>query len=138
MLTLVLSLMTQSLPAAPESIALRGHWTDVRTRLTWAASDNGSGVTASQARRYCRTLRSGEFADWRLPTLSELKTLFGGAPNSRGLRLIAPLKLTGWAWSMDPGEDEGEMWALDFADGASASVVTGDAGLNRALCVRRE
>jgi hypothetical protein len=35
------------------------------------------------------------------------------------------------------GKEPGEQWSLDFGDGARASVVTGDSGLNRALCVRR-
>lgn len=112
-------------------------WFDSRTRLYWAKSDSGSGVTVKQARHYCRQLSLGGFRDWRLPSMEELATLFGGAPNERGLRLVAPLKITGWAWSATPGEEPGEYWAFDFSDGARASVAAGDAGLNRALCVRR-
>lgn len=113
-----------------------GFWEDHRTGLIWAASDNGSGVTVSQAHAYCQQLTSGGFHDWRLPAISELQTVFGGAADERGFRVVAPLKLTGWAWSSTSGNEPAENWALDLGDGARASIAAGDAGLNRALCVR--
>lgn len=113
-----------------------GYWVDERTRLTWAANDNGFGVTVSQAHSYCRHLRLAGKADWRLPQIDELQTIFGGTADERGFRLVAPLRISGWAWSATQGNEEAENWALDFGDGARASVVAGDAGLNRALCVR--
>jgi hypothetical protein len=112
-------------------------WTDTQTGLMWTAADNGVGVTASQAANYCRTLRVGGYQDWSLPAIDDLQHLFGGSPNPSGYRIAAPIKLTGWQWSGSPGQQRGELWALDFGDGARASVVAGDSGLNRALCVRR-
>lgn len=117
-------------------IQQKGFWLDARTGLQWPAGDNGSGVTRSQARAFCRALSTGGFRDWRLPEIGELQTLFGGQPDERGVRVRAPLKITGWAWSNTEGKEPEENWALDFADGARASVVAGDAGPNRALCVR--
>jgi len=111
-------------------------WTDPKTNLTWAAADNGSAVSRSQAIEYCRSISLSGQKDWRLPEIDELQTLFGGTPDDRGYRLIGPLKLTGWAWSATVGKESGQGWALDFGDGARASVADGDAGLNRALCVR--
>lgn len=116
-----------------------GYWQDDRTALVWAAVDSGSGVTVSQAHSYCRQLAAGGFRDWRLPDIGELQTLFGGstAPSDeRGFRLVAPLKLSGWSWSTNQGNEPAENWTLDLGDGARASVAAGDAGLNRALCVR--
>lgn len=113
-----------------------GMWTDDRTGLTWAAADNGSGVTVSQAHSYCRQLATGGFHDWRLPEIDELQTIFGGPSDERGFRVVAPLKLSGWAWSATRGNEPAENWSLDLGDGARASVAAGDAGLNRALCVR--
>lgn len=113
-----------------------GYWRDERTGLIWAAADNGSGLTVSQARYYCRQLRGGGWQDWRLPAIGELQTLFGGLADERGFRVIVPLRLSGWAWSATEGNEPAENWALDFGDGARASVAAGDAGLNRALCVR--
>ena len=103
----------------------------------WAPSDNGFGVSWTQAANYCRDLASGGYRDWKLPTIDELHGLFGGPANPGGYHVIGPMKLTGWAWSTSAEKEPGEQWALDFGDGARASVVMGDSGLNRALCVRR-
>jgi len=113
-----------------------GFWKDDRTGLLWASTDNGASVTVSQALFYCRNLDLASHKDWRLPAIQELQTLFGGASDDRGFRVIVPLKLSGWAWSATVGNEPAENWALDFGDGARASVAAGDAGLNRALCVR--
>lgn len=113
-------------------------WTDSQTHLTWAATDNGSGVTLNQAEYYCRNLTLGGHKDWSLASIDDLQHLFGGEPDTLGHHVIGPIKLTGWVWSSSPGKAPGEEWALDFGDGGRASVVTGDSGLNRALCVRRE
>ena len=120
-----------------DEVTRAGYWHDRRTNLIWAAADSGSGVTVSQARSFCRNLTAGGFHDWRLPEIDELQTLFGGPADERGFRLVAPLKLSGWSWSATPGHEPAEHWTLDLGDGARASVAAGDAGLNRALCVRR-
>ncbi len=113
-----------------------GYWIDPSTKIAWAASDNGSGVTWSQAAYYCRSLNVSGFKDWVLPTIDEVQAVFGGPADSNGRHVIGPIKLTGWAWSLSPGAESGERWALDFGDGGRASVVAGDSGLNRALCLR--
>jgi Protein of unknown function (DUF1566) len=115
----------------------RGYWTDPGTRLMWTAADDGSGLSLSQAGRYCRDSTLGGFKDWTLPSIDELQGLFGGAENQGGYHIKGPIKLTGWQWSASRGKQEGEGWALDFGDGGRASVPAGDSGLNRALCVRR-
>jgi hypothetical protein len=111
-------------------------WQDPSTGKIWASSDNGSGVSWSQAAYYCRTLTLGGFHDWRLASIEELQHLVGPSANASGFRITGPIKLTGWQWSSSPGAEKGETWALDFGDGGRASVVAGDSGLNRALCVR--
>jgi hypothetical protein len=115
----------------------RGYWTDPGNKLTWSTTDSGSGVSWSQALYYCRSLTLGGYEDWTLPSIDDLHRLFGGPANQSGYHVTGPLKLTGWEWSASAGKEPGEQWALDFGDGARASVVTGDSGLNRALCVRR-
>lgn len=114
------------------------YWTDPATRLAWALADNSSGISLSQAKRYCTEFAAGGFHDWRLPAIDELQTLFGGPANENGRHTKGPIKITGWEWSSTTGEQEGEAWVLDFADGGRASVAAGDSGLNRALCVRNE
>jgi hypothetical protein len=128
------------LRAAVERAAVkeeRGSWVDRSTQLMWAAADNGRGVSQSQAAYFCRTSAAGGFSDWALPAIDDLQRLFGGPPNESGHHVAGPIKLTGWEWSSSPGQEPGQYWALDFGDGARASVVAGDSGLNRALCVRR-
>ena len=114
----------------------RGYWIDPASQLMWTAADNGVGVSASQAASYCRNLTLAGYTDWTLPTIDELHGVFGGTADAGGHHIQGPIKLTGWQWSRSPGQEPGEQWALDFGDGARASVVTGDSGLNRALCVR--
>jgi Protein of unknown function (DUF1566) len=114
----------------------RGYWIDSETQLMWTAADNGSGVSLSQAVRYCRRLTLSGFEDWTLPSIDDLQRLFGGPDSRTGYRIKGPIKLSGWQWSSTPGTQAGEGWALDFGDGARASVAAGDSGLNRALCVR--
>jgi len=116
---------------------VRGYWMEPATRRMWTAADNGFGVSQSQAAYFCRALSAGGFSDWTLPAIDDLQGLFGGPANQSGHHITGPIRLTGWEWSSSPGEEPGQYWALDFGDGARASVVAGDSGLNRALCVRR-
>jgi Protein of unknown function (DUF1566) len=113
------------------------YWIDFDTHLMWTAADNGSGVSWTQAQRYCRSLTLAGFKDWKLPSIDDLQGLVGGTDSQSTYRIKAPIKLSGWQWSLTPGKQDGEGWALDFGDGARASVAAGDSGLNRALCVRR-
>jgi hypothetical protein len=40
----------------------------------WQKGDNGKEVTFEQAQEYCKTLRLGGYADWRLPKTDERET----------------------------------------------------------------
>lgn len=111
-------------------------WIDPATHLMWKAADNGSGLSWLQAQRYCRDLRMAGFKDWTLPSIDQLQGIVASADPRATYRVRGPLKLSGWEWSSTPGKQAGEGWALDFGDGARASVAAGDSGLNRALCVR--
>jgi len=53
-----------------------GTVTDTATRLMWAAKDNGRDVTWDQAVVYCENYGGGGHADWRMPTMDELKSLY--------------------------------------------------------------
>ena len=111
-------------------------WMDRDTQLMWSAADNGSALSGQQAVRYCRESRRGGYADWALPSIEQLQTLVTKTANESGHQIKGPLRLSGWQWSSTQGEAKGEVWSLDFGDGARASVLSGDSGLNRALCVR--
>ena len=49
---------------------------DTQTGLMWADKDNGSSVTWQEAKAYCENYRGGEYTDWRMPTIEELKGLY--------------------------------------------------------------
>lgn len=127
------------------TVALRGGeasgkkpaWIDPATHLMWATADSGSGVSFTQAAIFCRASSLAGYHDWRLPSIDELQTLFGGPADEGGHHVLGPVKLTGWIWSSSPGRESGERWGLDFGDGGRASLVMGDSGLNRALCVHQ-
>lgn len=49
---------------------------DTKTKLMWAAKDNGGDITWPQARAYCENYRGGGYMDWRLPSYAELASLY--------------------------------------------------------------
>jgi len=51
-----------------------GTVTDTRRQLMWEKGDNGAEVTFEEAQKYCRNLRLGGHADWRLPEPEERDT----------------------------------------------------------------
>ena len=51
-----------------------GTVTDTRRKIMWQKGDNGKEVTFEGAQEYCKTLRLGGYADWRLPKPDERET----------------------------------------------------------------
>lgn len=51
-----------------------GTVTDTTRKIMWQKGDNGKEVTFEQAQEYCKTLRLGGYADWRLPKPDERET----------------------------------------------------------------
>jgi uncharacterized caspase-like protein len=49
---------------------------DTRTKLMWAAKDNGANINWQDAKTYCKNYRGGGYTDWRMPTQDELAELF--------------------------------------------------------------
>ena len=48
-----------------------GTVTDTRRKIMWQKGDNGKEVTFVEAQEYCKALRLGGHADWRLPKPDE-------------------------------------------------------------------
>ena len=51
-----------------------GTVTDTKWQIMWQQSDNGAEVTFEEAQKYCKNLRLGGYADWRLPKPEERET----------------------------------------------------------------
>jgi hypothetical protein len=65
-----------------------GTVSDTKTKLMWAARDNGSDINWANAKSYCENYRGGGYTDWRMPTLDELAGLYDASktytPNCGG------------------------------------------------------
>jgi hypothetical protein len=140
--------------AAAQETQVRGFWTDPSTGLMWAAKDNGKDVSWKNASKYCRDLRLAGYADWRLATLAELRTIYDRKTDAPGLagpdngpstwHVKGNLFLTGNVWSCerrndDRGHPSGFAWYFDFNEGKSNNQPSGfpySSSFMRALCLR--
>lgn len=113
-------------------------WTDSETGLTWTVKDNGEDVSWNQARNYCGSLDLDGQADWRLPTIDELKTIFD-KKQSKTYKAKGPIELEMpgiWSSSTNNSED---VWSLNFSyGGKSLSPTGGCSSAGRTLCVRQD
>jgi hypothetical protein len=78
-----------------------GTVTDTKTGLMWAAKDNGNLINWQTARSYCQNYNGGGHTDWRIPTLTEISSLYDPKEkNKHGYhvnRLIDISAATCWA-----------------------------------------
>ena len=137
---------------APDTRA-RGYWVDPSTGLIWAGKDSvGQDLNWSQASEYCRALRLGRYADWRLPTIGELEGLYDDRVNAFGFagkrienrqpfHVRGDLLLTGHSWSAShavraDGRRTLSMYLFNFINGERFDEQPRYCTFNRALCVR--
>ena len=92
---------------------------DTKTNLMWAAKDNGKGLVDYDVGEYIENYRVGGYADWRLPTMGELKTIHNSkVKNSNGYHVTKLIDITGeWVWG---SKGWGNKWAFDFNRGSEA------------------
>lgn len=57
-----------------------GAWYDPDSGLTWENPASSDPFAWGEAERYCYDLVIGDLEDWRLPTISELRSLVRGCP----------------------------------------------------------
>ncbi len=112
-----------------------GTVTQVETNLTWQSADNDGNVDWLSAKNFCSSLRLADHENWRLPTVSELESLY--APGSReSYKIEGEIALTtGYLWS-DRKDGSGTALLYDYRRGHSSSFVRGSSNGMRALCVR--
>ena len=96
---------------------------DTRTKLMWAAKDNGEKVNWVDANAYCTNYNAGGFTNWRLPTLSELEGLYDEDVTQQSetmpMHLTELITLSACCpWTSDTRGAVGiEAALLDFTDG---------------------
>jgi hypothetical protein len=111
-------------------------WKDSATGLTWAAKDNGSSVSPNQAGDYCRSLRSGGYSDWRLPTIDELEALYD-SKLSKQYKVKGPIELSDSCVLSGTTNSSGETWSFCFNyGGRNLGGGTGCGTSGRVLCAR--
>jgi hypothetical protein len=76
---------------------------DTKTKLMWAAKDNGGNIYWQDAKSYCENYRGGGYTDWRMPTKYELSDLYDKAITGKyGHHLTNLITLTGCCiWASD-------------------------------------
>jgi Protein of unknown function (DUF1566). len=105
---------------------------DTRTKLMWAAKDNGSDINWVNAKFYCENYRGGDYTDWRMPTLDELEwlydenksrpaTCYGGNSIHVVTELIDITCFCSWTSQTSPTTAESAIF--DFGPGDRKSVV---------------
>lgn len=115
----------------PDGAAAPGAWLDEETGLSWeeppGAAQPGGGVSLSGAESYCEGLGEG----WRVPTISELRSLVRGCPATEPGGACAADDPTcldnpdclagcdGCAWQAGPGQD-GCYWPTELSADACA------------------
>ena len=114
---------------------------DMRTKLMWAAKDNGQGINWYGAKKYCEKYRGGGYTDWRLPTQDELAGLYDPTGMQKNNADAIPLHVTAlislsaccpWA-----SETQGTQSVyFDFSDGSRWWFLTPGTRVNRAIPVR--
>jgi tetratricopeptide (TPR) repeat protein len=81
---------------------------DTKTKLMWAAKDNGSNINWANAKSYCENYRGGGYSDWRMPTQDELEGLYDKGksykttPSNFTVNLIELIQLSScWPWASE-------------------------------------
>jgi Protein of unknown function (DUF1566) len=58
-------------------------WKDSKSGLTWQVSPTGGRLIHEEALTHCKSLSLDDQSDWRLPTISELRSLVRGCPGTQ-------------------------------------------------------
>jgi len=95
---------------------------DTKTRLIWAAKDDGRGLLEHDAKTFIENYRGGGYTDWRMPTMDELEAIYDrDTINQYGYHVTKLIDITGeWVWA---SEGWGSVNAFSFTFGSTADEV---------------
>ena len=114
----------------------KSSWKDSATGLIWTVKDNGSGISPNQAGGYCRSLRSGGYSDWRLPTVDELEALYD-SKLSKLYKVKGPIELGDACVLSATTNSSGEVWTFCFnSGGRNLGGGSGCGTTGRVICAR--
>jgi hypothetical protein len=113
-----------------------GTVTDTKTKLMWAAKDNGKDIDFHDAEVYCNSFSAGGYTDWRMPDIEELENLYEADSNNKsGFKITGLIQLSSCCpWSSY--DSFGSSSAFNFKKGRETWGFKTDTQLFRALPVR--
>ena len=114
---------------------------DAGTGLEWTRHDDGAGLDWHRADDYCRSLSIDGGGTWRLPTIEELRRLYGTTPRvpcGDAMCAVHPVfTLTGpYVWSSTEHGGPNARTYIDFQFGTELSPSITPRLVRRVLCVR--
>ena len=106
---------------------------DPRTGLTWLSSDNARDVDWAGAQAFCAANTTGDQTDWRLPTLSELQSIYDQQSQNE-MRTRLGIRISDLCvWSSQGRADQAQYFM--FQNGESGQLDKSVSDRNRAICV---
>lgn len=118
---------------------------DTKTKLMWAAKDNGIDVSWANAKFYCENFQGGGYKDWRMPTLDELESLYdeqktrpAACYSRNGIHIATELIDIScfYLWTSQTSPTTNEAAIFDFGPGIRSAFAGQLPHLSRALPVR--
>ena len=113
-----------------------GTVTDTKTSLMWATKDNGNLINWFTASSYCQDYKGGGHIDWRMPTLTELASLYDPkAKNKYGYHITKLIDLSAAScWASDTRKNEAARF--NFTYGTVYWLYKSYSGPSRVLPIR--
>ena len=106
---------------------------DPRTGLTWLSADNARDVDWASAQAFCASNTTGNQTDWRLPTLSELRSIYDRQSQNE-MRTRLGIRISDLCvWSSQGRADQAQYFM--FQNGESGQLDKSVSDRQRAICV---
>jgi tetratricopeptide (TPR) repeat protein len=104
--------------AAASEAAAKAMWTDANTGLVWQRVDDAVTRTQDDSIGYCRALSLGGFSDWRLPSRSELLSLWKDVGSQDTVRRTYFPDMKAQRYWSSAVNWAGGAWPVDFSNGS--------------------